>query len=300
MPATLAQLAERARAAAPPVLVPGDFWARLGALDDPFGSSLAWLGLECRLAGPGPVDAAVCVGRRGLDALREAPLPWPRAAAFVQEWAESLRPVVHFAWFEFDGGSGEPFVFAALSGRPDEPVPTGDLALAAMDVVLPLLRGRPLAAGVREGLERCVSALPRGAFVLHFAPLITRGSDAVRLVVTLPWASLDDWLAEAGWAGEDVTNRAARLGMFASHLNLQCDVGTRLGERIGVEYFYPAPGGDRRWEVLFEGLLAEGLCPGERARAARGWPGEGRRQLQVKVAWTPRGPAEAKAYLAQR
>ena len=289
--------------------------------------------VECTLGGTalGGPDVAFCVEAAGG---RE---PLAREAArgeheggthsgvgvwrFITRWHDPGSPLhahVPLVWVEFDRGQ--------LSGRRAIPFLTFMLsdAIAAeangagrsrfRELVaegLEALTG-PLAARRLQAVLDCIARLPEGGQPRHFAAMPHRGTDDVRVIVSMRRADVPSYLGRLGWAGS-TSGLAATLAALDSedHLvSVNLDVGERVRSRVGMELYWPtSPLDDERWTRVLDALGAMGCCtPAERTALSR-WPtreagaaparlGALVRRLLVKVVFADSGLTGAKAYLA--
>lgn len=248
--------------------------------------------------------------------MRGYPLP-PHLDAFLTAWSEPNGPFsqVRSVWLEFD-----------LDREPSPPpIPCVKLAGAVApewltDTLLPALHGKPLEPEQGEAIRSCLAALPEPARLLYAFSLYPRNFGAVRLEVV--GLDSEGILATLRRAAPRMAEHAAEIApLFAesNRLHLSLDLTSEVQPRIGIEAsFARQPEREPRWKVIFDRLVAEGLCdPGKRdaalawsgydtfRTAPEAWPATvGHRGFcvrslsHVKVVCRPDRDPEAKVYLA--
>jgi len=274
--------------------------------------------LEARLApGPGPVDLSLRLRNASeAERLRDYPLP-SHLAAFLSAWPGPNSPFapVRSLWLEFD-----------LDREPSPPpIPCARLASpVAADwltgTLLPALHGGELEPEQREAVRSCLVALPGAARLLYAFSLYPRNPGAVRLeIFGLDPQGILETLRRVGPRMVEHTAEIAPLFAESDRLHLSLDFTSEILPRIGIEAsFVRQPEREPRWKVIFDRLVAAGLCdPGKRdaalawsgydtfRTAPEAWPATvGRRGFCVRslshvkvVCWPDRDP-EAKVYLA--
>lgn len=318
-------------AVAPELLSPAAL-RQIQAIPDDLPEVFAAAGFECRLGQTdGRADFHLCIradagravlanwlGRTGGPAIA-APNPWARSLEFLRTWVtpgSAVHDDVAAVWLEFDldpTGStrSDAFVIATLPPRwwrdagwtrtREEAVVRACLA--------PLAHPYTLQEGTLAMVLRCLGELPPAGCVAHVAVPGRNGSCAVRLILSMPWASFPLFLERVGWRGD--------LAAVGTLLELLCrdtvihafhiDVGDCVGPRLGCEFHFPtAPQHDPRWQAVFTKLEALGACRPETADVvARWWNRHGEptlgatgvaRDLLIKLDYRE-GHLEAKAYL---
>jgi len=326
-------LVRLARGAVPSELVGAAAWPPQGTFARAWPVRIASIGgIECRLGArdPGAVDFAFCIAAGDVRLFRDARPPagdgedasagvWP----FLARWADPASPLhnhVPLVWLEFDhgpllAGRAVPFVtFMVSDALAVGPGRNGDGRV----VVGELLRGGLEALTGRiepdrlEGLLRCLTALPDEGRLRHVAAMPHRGTDAVRLIVSLRRSNVADYLRRlASEASRDALDATlAGLDPGDGMVSVNLDVEDCVGPKVGVEFYWPtSPLEDERWSPLLDGLVAAGRCTPIQRAALSAWPtreadgppvrvGELVRQLLVKVVFWSGRMREAKAYLA--
>lgn len=230
--------------------------------------------VEVRLAKDGPVDLSIRF-EDSEEARHAVEVASPSLSDFLARWksGELPRARVSALWLEFDHGlegtaAGPPVSWARLGGRADPAWLT--------TLLLPALRGLPLARAPARLLRRCVEALPDGTRALYVGDLLPRGFDAVRLEVfgySLP--AIVDYVRNV--AGEAAARRIRRIQPLVAaceRFHLSLDLGAEIAPRIGVEAsFSRLPHREPGWRALFDELVLSGLCAADRRDAVLRWPG---------------------------
>lgn len=264
---------------------------------------------------------------------------WRRIRRFACAWANAsseLSGAVKEAWLEFDVGltgaapRTTPSFFFGLDG-PDPAAHPLPLPVRVAEEGLLLVRARPLPAATLATLTDCFALLPTGARILFVGAMLSRRSDAVRVVASgMGMADLVGYLKRIGLRGAErhlaPLDGIARL---ADDLWIAFDVDEGgIGPRIGLDCYCSgvARPGHRTWGRLLEFLVDRGICAPQkrdallaagnmsnRAVDAQVWPQSLRRLARVlgpagfdrmklylhhiKVIAEPAGRVEAKAYL---
>src|SRR5688500_1874571 len=135
-------------------------------------------GDHAALSGPGttvPPDAA----------------DWSRIRRYARSWADPsfvLTSAVDEAWLEFDVGmtGTAPCTTPSVFVRRDGPAPglSREHVIRVARECLVLLQGRPLPRGTLGNLTECFAFLPAGARILFVGAMLSRRSDAVRVVTS--------------------------------------------------------------------------------------------------------------------
>ena len=152
-----------------------------------------------------------------------------------------------------------------------------DLAAPRLVRLTSELLGNPLAADCAALLGKCMSALPARSAPFQLGAMLSRPSQAVRLVVSdMPPDELPRYLREIGWNGDNESLIAA-MAAFAGRAEsfaLSMDLAHSVHRRIGIECY--VAGGPRfvdQWRLLLEGLVERGLCTSAQADALLAWNG---------------------------
>jgi hypothetical protein len=253
---------------------------------------------------------------------------WRRVMRLCRIWSDGglLRPSLDLMYVEMDQAdlSHVPLpsilfceVIAAAQQRPELQ------ANAMLDVFLPLARERALSLPQRDCILRTLATMRPFGQLYQFGSALTRPDSAVRLVFGLPrerlWASLVA-LGFAHRAGP-IMEAVEAVGHSLGHILLHVDAGESLGPRIGIDL----PGAPlTAWKAVIRGLVERGLCGLDQAVALAEWshfppeiglwrdqsacrlPDDPARLSEAvtwrkinhgKLAFTPDGAIEAKAYL---
>ncbi|HEV2845640.1 MAG TPA: hypothetical protein VG477_12390, partial [Thermoanaerobaculia bacterium] len=231
---------------------------------------------EARLGpGEGPVDLSIRLRDRSEAGRVEGlPLP-PHLAAFLSAWAEPDGPFapVRSVWLEFDldrdpEGLPCPIPSAKLAGPVDPDWLTGTL--------LPALHGKPLSPEQREAVRFCLAALPAPGSLLYAFSLFPRNPGAVRLeAVGQSREEILETLRRVAPRTEQCASQAAPLFGKSGRFHLFAfDLTSEVLPRIGIEAsFARQPAREPGWEILFQELVAAGLCTPGKRDAALAWSG---------------------------
>jgi hypothetical protein len=281
-------------------------------------------------------DGASCLAE-ALEVAAPGPEPvWLRLAAFFRQWAAHDEFGIANLWLEFDlVGSrvGAPLPVPSLFVGPRDELQNGE-DLRAENLVGALDRLVADDAGRCAALRRALTALPPGGRLFQLGVMLGRPDPGLRLCVSgLLAPEIDGFLDRLGCPDAD-GSRATLLGSLApitADVRLGLDArGTQVMPRIGMEL----RGGEGaaaagRWQGIIEFLLARGLAEPAQLTALGAWWGLQHSRLlkqdwpatldthpsrpsespagaiwrsvhHVKLAWAPRTPLAAKAYLAAR
>lgn len=296
-------------------------------------------GFECRLGiEQSRVDFLVKLPRHPLNLPEHfftSPI-WQAFREFYQEWTEPtsvLRQNVKSLGLEFD-----------LVGQPSlVPIPCILLELNQESFsedfsLIEILTGKSLSRLnylpsllLQSNLQRCVKSLPKGARLTNIGMMLSRPSQAVRVVVKeISPPQLLNYLVQIGW--QDPTNTLSSvvltLSEFVDSLAVSFDVGETIHPRIGLEcHLDKQTQPDRRWQLFLDYLVERGLCTPGKQKSLLAWPGLstqadqpelwpsnltwgdrflGSKALsifwrtihEVKIVYQPGHPLSAKAYLA--
>jgi hypothetical protein len=272
---------------------------------------------------------------------------WRHVDDFAVRWADPSFPLyraVDNVWLEFDVDGVAPAilipgVFFGLQPSGQETArgvayePNLDGYITTIETVKQLLSGNELAPRKLEMLSDCFRALSSSEHVFQVGLMLSRGTEAVRLCITI--GSVEhtvEYLARVGWpcSEADVLGVLEPIGSLVDYVYLDIDVGETEHHKIGLECYFDGnrqPRTEPRWGLFLDSLVREGLCttykrdallayPGYVDENAEGisWPRALRRASQllggrslstfirtlhhVKVVYQPGEGLEAKAYLA--
>jgi hypothetical protein len=261
---------------------------------------------------------------------------WSRIRRYAESWADpssALSGAVDEAWLEFDVGltgatpGTTPSVFVGLDGT--APDLSGEHVIRIAHECLVLLQGRPLPLRTLANLTECFAVLPAGARILFVGAMLSRRSDAVRVVTSgVGLADIVRLLQQLGLGrAEEHLVRLADIARMADELWLAMDVDAEgVGSRVGLDCYCDGDGSNgRTWAGLLDHLVDKGVCTGPKRDALldatdmshrpfdKGWP-EGLRRLarilgpngfdrmalyvhHIKVIAGPGERLEAKGYL---
>ena len=317
--------------------------AVVGRLD---GAITDFFGFEVHLGrAEAQVDTLVCVkaatgGRERLAAslVPAAGEPWRQdLQTFLAAWAAPGTPWserVENVWLEFDLVAPQlpqpaPSLFFGahrLVGA-DEPELLRELLRASA-----VLRGGALGSATLDLARHVLRLLPPQAAIFQIGQMMARPGAPLRLCLRgIPGSAIAGYLAELGYSDRrrDIEELVAAILDFGGEIDVDLDLGDRLGERIGFEWRPRAEPAERvAGEAgMFAWLTQQGWCRPDKALACRAWSrlahcrrhrevwpetlfgGDGDPQRSatscivrylhhVKVVAGPGGAREAKAYLA--
>jgi hypothetical protein len=240
--------------------------------------------------------------------------PWQRLRTFCQARSESaLLQQISNIWVEFDRSCHSvpilrPSVFFGIDRTKNHQ--------RAAEAGLRLLRGSPLPAQLTRTLSLCFGALPTTARVFQVGMMLSRKTTPVRLCVGgLERGQLLGYLSAVGWPGsmDDLSDVLGSLSHPLQALAVDLDVDGDVGPRLGIECYvgreYSLVNVHPNWELFLKQLVALGLCLPSKRDALLAWPGYAFREAvlpslflrginHVKVVWEPPGLVYAKAYLS--
>ena len=211
--------------------------------------------------------------------------------------------------------------------------PDVDRHLATVGTVIRLLSGDEPPPRMLEALSRCFRTLLPEEQVFQVGLMLSRGAGAVRLCIRLRSVErIVEYLAGVGWPGDEAALREVlnSLSRSVDRVLLDIDVGETVGAKVGLECYFNEnrqPRREPRWGEFLDSLVRQDLCTLDKREALLAypgyvdeyaedmtWPGALRRTSQllggrslstfvrslhhVKIVHQPRGPLEAKAYLA--
>ena len=290
--------------------------------------------LECRLSPDERVDLLLAVAseppqttalQRDAERLSALDPAWARIGAFSAEWSvpgSLLAANVPVLWIELDLPIGhvglpaplpflcvDPIVHGARGPRREGAKPGDPAQLKSLERALTLLDAAPAARRIAS-ITNCIQFLPPGGRLLHVAPLGARGSEAVRLVVSLERHAVSDFLRSAGATHDlsEIEAIATLVEPCSSTITLHLDASPGVSPTIAAEVYFPP--GSAQLPLLLRALVDRGAALPDKALALQTWPFEGRvslpgrswpvrllRAVQLKLVARPDAPLEAKAYL---
>jgi hypothetical protein len=238
-------------------------------------------GFECALGHAAPrLDLIVRLPRTLADfaSAHEDDPVWRRIAVLsrrLHQRSPSLEGV-NVMGLEFD----VPLVDAAPVRSPAlffELDREADLAAPQLVRLTSQLLGNSLAADCAALLGKCLSVLPARSAPFQLGAMLSRPSQAVRLVVSdMPPDELARYLRDIGWIGdnEPLTAAMSALADRAESFALSMDLAHSVHRRIGIEcYVAGGPSFVDQWRLLLEGLVERGLCTSAQADALLAWNG---------------------------
>ena len=135
----------------------------------------------------------------------------------------------------------------------------------------------PISSQVESNLRLCANSLPDGARLSHFAIMLSRLGQGVRVnVIDIQPEQLLDYLMQIGWSDPTNTFSALveKLSELVDYIALAFDVGDRIYPRIGLEcYLRKQPRYEPRWNLFLDALVNWGLCIPAKRDAIITWPG---------------------------
>ncbi|HAI69696.1 MAG TPA: hypothetical protein DCM38_09735 [Gammaproteobacteria bacterium] len=299
----------------------------------------SYAGFECRLGANSSqaVDLFVSLPRH-LNTLPPQFLThpiWQMLQAFQCEWLEPasfMSQSVKNIALEFD-----------ITGQPPEvPIPSffvefnremgSDNNMLTLIETLIRQFNRPFSKKLEANLEQCLHALPAGAQIIHLGIMLSRPTEAVRIIIEeLKSEDILDYLLQIGWPGpiDTLGNLVQTLSHLVDKIGfLNLDVSQLIHAQIGLEcYFDKQPLHEPRWQFFFDYLVGNGLCSPSKKEAFLAWPGFSQPESEpalwpthlnwgdaffseqavsaffrkinhVKMVYHPDKPLEAKGYLA--
>jgi len=202
---------------------------------------------------------------------------WQRVAAFCRTWLAEGSPFggeLMNTWLEFDIASDADALTApSMFFGTHPPAPGADPRgqFAALREALAALDPAALHGHRGRALDALLDALPRGCHVFQVGAMWSRGQAAIRLClrgverVAVP-ALLDllDWPGHGG----DVAALLDTFGAHASRVDVDLDLGTRIGPKIGLECYFGTDGATAgRLAALTTALVRQGACTPDKAAA---------------------------------
>lgn len=320
-------------------LIGDESWLRIRNLASLLpGSITDFFGFEIRLGTPEALaDFLVCserdsVAKRAL--VREGEVTsrfWRYLNTFLSRWvdpASKLYKNVHNFWLEFDTSVSEEIELPSVFFGPNDlAANTAGQSSWLTEEAIPLLAGNGLHEKERECIERCLSALPEGAFLFQIGRMLSRPVDATRLCARgMSAENIPAYLESIRWPGS--TSRLRELLDWLSAASVRIDVGVdaaaEVMPRIGLECYF---GSGAQLIEFARALQDRGLAAAAKTSAALSWGGvvheqvnrdrwprdlraisallEGRASSvflrwlhHIKIILSSGGNLEAKAYLA--
>ncbi|MEQ8188719.1 MAG: hypothetical protein ABRQ39_12175, partial [Candidatus Eremiobacterota bacterium] len=181
---------------------------------------------------------------------------------------------------------------------------------------LTCLGGKSLRKKIKDNLRFCLQALPEGARVVYAALMMSRGTEAVRVVIEIDKEFLEDYLAHIKFP--DLTKEAMELieelSQFPGFCRYNLDISHRVLPKIGIEYFLQSKEEKKKpdTEGFLTHLVRRSLCTPEKCDALMKWTGYTstifpfelyhsyifRKISHMKIVYEKAFPPEAKAYIS--
>lgn len=217
---------------------------------------------------------------------------WQEFQKFYQNWTESnslLHRSVDSLILEFD-----------ITGQPSlVPIPCVLLTLnpeAAredfnlMDITANwsfMQLNDSIVPEIKSNLSLCTNSLPDGARISNLAVMLSRPTQAVRVVVKgIPPHQLTDYLVQIGWSEpkNQISPIISTLSEWVDSMALAFDVGDTIHPRIGLECrLQKQPLDEPRWQLLLDYLVEKGLCTSAKRNALLAWPGFSQKAEQMQL-----------------
>ena len=238
--------------------------------------------LEFRLgAGQSHVDLSVFFPRR-IPNLPEKFLThpaWQAVQDFCQEWVDQ-------ASFLYEGVTNVGLEFDLDQPLSEIPIPCifvswDKKAVSDAQVlreIVPRLLNDRLSSQLKLNLQCCVDALPEGSRIGFLGIMLSRSTQAVRLIMeNIPLQKLPDYLRQIGWSEstDNFSTFVSDFSEFKENISLfSFDVGDIIFPRIGIE-FYPKkqPKSEPQWQLFLDYLIEIELCTPAKKQALLAWHG---------------------------
>jgi hypothetical protein len=322
----------------PGELVSSEIIERIKTLNQKLPAPLTTAGgFECRLGKNEPsADWQICInlsdyGREvladktdkgKLDDTLFNTIQWQHIRKFASYWSDpvsSLYKRTNNIWLEFDLESLEKKV--PVPGLFFNIIPeTGDFSKEDIyDCIidgLTCLRGKSLRKKIRDNLRLCLHALPEGARMVYAALMMSRGTEAVRVVIDIDKELLKDYLAHIKFpdSTQELMELVEELSQFVGFFRYNLDISHRVLPKTGIECFLQSKEEKKKpdLEGFLEHLVSRSLCTPGKCAALLNWTGYSRtifpfdfyhsyifRKIShIKIVYQKAFPPEAKAYIS--
>ncbi|MEQ8167562.1 MAG: hypothetical protein ABRQ38_01585 [Candidatus Eremiobacterota bacterium] len=294
-------------------------------------------GFECRLGKNEPsADWQICInlsdyGREVLaDNIDKGKLDdslfytseWQHIRKFASYWSDPASPLYNRTnniWLEFDLERLKekiPVPGLFFNIRPEITEPSKEDIYGCILDGLTCLGGKSLRKKIRDNLRFCLQTLPEGARMVYAALMMSRDTEAVRVVIDIDKGSLKDYLASIKFpdSTQELMELLEELSQFAGFCRYNLDISYKVLPKIGIEYFLQSKEEKEKpdWERFLAYLVRSSLCTPEKCDALLKWTGYTRtifpfdlfysyifRKIShVKIVCQKDFPPEAKAYIS--
>ncbi|MEM6321608.1 MAG: hypothetical protein AAF960_28370 [Bacteroidota bacterium] len=248
----------------------------------------SFFGFECPLHTNQPVaDFLLCVfadeygrdilsGKTGTDNIPADWLSdevWRKVHRFAQAWNTPTNELFYKAdniWLEFDIIDQEgqkipqPSFFFAPYHQQEKKFLKGAESQAIVRQGLQLVRGKSYSAATSNNIDLLYKHLPKEAYVFQVGSMLARKEDTYRICIRdITIESIPVFLTQVGWIGDmDALKTTLQiLGSLVDRIDLDLDVGTTIGSKIGLEcYQLSHRTYTNRWEQFLVFLEKQKLC----------------------------------------
>lgn len=322
----------------PGELVSSEIIERIKTLNQKLPASLTTAGgIECRLGkNETSADWQICINlsdygrevladkidRGKLDDTLFDTVQWQHIRTFASYWSDPVSPVykrTNNIWLEFDLESLKEKIpvpglfFNIMPERGDSS--KEDIYDCIIDG-LTCLRGKSLRKEIRDNLRFCLYALPECARLVYAALMMSRDTEAVRVVIDIDKEFLGNYLTDIKFPGstQELMELLEVLSQFTGFCRYNLDISHKVLPGIGIEYFLQSKEEKKKpdWEGLLAHLVSRSLCTPEKCDALMKWTGYTRtifpfdlyysyifRKIShIKIVCQEAFPPEAKAYIS--
>lgn len=322
----------------PQELVSSEIIDRIKILNRKLPASLTTAGgFECRLGKNEPsADWQICINlsdygrevladktdRGKLDDSLFNTVQWQHIRKFASYWSDPASPLykrTNNIWLEFDLERLKeevpvPGLFFNIMPETEDSSKE-DICDCIIDG-LTCLGGKSLRKKIRDNLRFCLQALPEGARVVYAALMMSRDTEAVRVVIDIDKGYLKDYLASIKFpdSTQELMELLEELSQFAGFCRYNLDISDRILSRTGIECFLPGKKDKEKpdWKGFLDYLASRSLCTREKCDALLRWTGYTRtifpselyysyifRKIShIKIVRQKAFPLEAKAYMS--
>jgi hypothetical protein len=185
---------------------------------------------------------------------------WRRLAALSRDQAHDDMQVLILEFDCLPGGDISPPMPLVRFAR--EGTANGTVRQSAVRV-LDHLVGEVDSKSMLPWLDRCLTVLPRGAFLEYIGVMPDRDVNALRVVVGIDVEALRPFLEAMQWEGDHqvLESVMSDLAPYTAWQNIQFDLGTTMSTRVGVAgYHHYTSQSYTTFLGAFETLVERGLC----------------------------------------
>lgn len=212
---------------------------------------------------------------------------WRNLEKWLSAWS---NPQSDFArsisqiWLEFDDGADlfdpVPSIFVQwmpLNG--DEKSESARSFTKRLNEISLLLTGYRFPDSTLATIGRCILNLPPEALIALSGFMLSRKTEAVRLIVSkIPIQQIDAYLSSIDWPGDTryIRTLTDRYSGLFDHAAYNIHIDTELKPYLGIEMYLKQniyTRYDPRWETLFDMLKADGLIQDQKRLGLRKFPG---------------------------